>query len=163
MKQPNSPPFVWKIPNFQAVYHRAVTGEQEVVTSEPFYLFRCGYRLKIKMRPNGGASNRQLNTKFKGKFLSLYVIVVPGDYDWMLPWPFTEGVRVTLIDQNPRQDLREDISKVVDFKLGQVLRPLKDDDVGLGIGSFVEQNVLQTRFYLYNNTMFIMVSRNDAH
>ena len=116
------------------------------------------------MRPNGGASTPQLNKKFKGKYLSLYIIVVPGDYDWTLPWPITEQIRVTVIDQNPRQHLRENISKVINFETGQVLRPLKEDDVGtgLGIGSFVDQNVLQTRLYLYNNTMFIMVSKNNA-
>ncbi|XP_078350825.1 uncharacterized protein LOC144635612 [Oculina patagonica] len=159
----DNPPFVWKIPNFKTVYEKAVTGEQEVIFSEPFYLFRCGYRLKIKMRPNGGASNPQMNKKFKGKYLSLYIIVVPGDYDWMLPWPISEEIRVTLIDQDPLQHLRENISKVIKFGSGSVLRPLKDDDVsGVGIGTFVEQNVLPTRSYLYNDTVFIMVNKSNA-
>ena len=158
----NYSPFVWRIPNYRTVHEKAAKGKQEVIFSEPFYLFRCGYKLKIKMRPNGGASNPILNKKLKGKFLSLCVIVVPGDYDWMLPWPFTEGVRVTLIDQNPREDLRENISKVIDFKTVQASRPIKENDVGLGIGNFVEQKVLQTRSYLNNNTMFIMVSKNNA-
>ncbi|KAL9954633.1 hypothetical protein ACROYT_G042197 [Oculina patagonica] len=158
----DNPPFVWKIPNFKTVYEKAVTGEQEVTFSEPFHLFRCGYRLKIKMRPNGGASNPQLNKKFKGKYMSLYIIVVPGDYDWMLPWPISEEICATLIDQNPLQHLRENISKVINFGSGPVLRPLKDDDVsGVGIGTFVEQNVLPTRSYLYNDTVFIMVNKNN--
>ncbi|XP_078350442.1 TNF receptor-associated factor 4-like [Oculina patagonica] len=162
-KRLDNPPFVWKIPNFKTVYEKAVTGEQEVIFSEPFYLFRCGYRLKIKMRPNGGASNPQLNKKFKGKYLSLYIIVIPGDYDWMLPWPISEEISVTLIDQNPLQHLRENITKVINFGSGPVLRPLKGDDVsGVGIGTFVEQNVLPTRSYLFNDTVFIMVNKNNA-
>ena len=156
----NYAPFVWKIPNFQAVYDRAVTGEQEVILSEPFYLFKNGYKLKIKMMPNGGSTSDPIaHSLLKGKFLSLFIKVVPGEYDAILPWPFTEKIRVTLIDQYTRKDMRENISLVIDFSKDEWPRPLIEKDDGFGFREFVDQNVLRSRAYVKNNTIFIMASK----
>jgi len=38
-----SAPFEWKIPNFPALCERAKAIEKSI-SSEPFYLFKCGYR-----------------------------------------------------------------------------------------------------------------------
>ncbi|KAJ7353885.1 TNF receptor-associated factor 4 [Desmophyllum pertusum] len=87
----NYAPFVWKIPNFQAVYDKAVAGEEEVILSEPFYLSKNGYKLRIKMMPNGGSTlNPAAHQIYKGNCLSFYIKVVPGEYDSVLQWPFTE-------------------------------------------------------------------------
>ncbi len=164
MERLNHAPFLWKVSGFQAVYKKAITGEQKVIFSEPFYLYRCGYKLRIKIMPNGGSEFPKLNKKYEGKYLSVYLVVVPGDYDWLLPWPIAEEVSVTLIDQDPRQDIKTNISKVVDFKSSdlQWFRPQGESTIGLGYGGFVEQNILHTRSYLHNDTMFIMVSKNNA-
>ena len=156
----NYAPFVWKIPNFQAVYEKAVTGEQEVVLSEPFYLFKNGYKLRMKMMPNGGSTfDPVAHKEFKGRFLSLYIKVVPGEYDSMLPWPFTEKIRATLIDQYVRKDMRENISLVFDFSDHAYFRPLVEKDVGFGFPDFVDQDILRSRSYVKANTIFIMASR----
>lgn len=112
--------------------------------------------------PNGGSSMATLSKIFKGKYLSLYIIVVPGKYDGMLPWPMAEEIRVTLIDQYPRQDAKKNISKVIDFKNDQRPRPQTESNIGLGFGNFVHQNTLHTQSYLNDNTMYIMVSKNNA-
>ena len=156
----NYAPFVWKIPNFQAVYDRAVTGEQVVILSDPFYLSKNGFKLRIKMMPNGGSTSDPIaHSRLEGKFLSLFIKVIPGEYDSILPWPFTEKVRVTLIDQYTRKDMRENISLVIDFRKDEWPRPLIEQDDGFGYREFVDQNILQTRAYLKNNTMFIMASK----
>merc|ERR1712136_231419 len=36
----------------------------------------------------------------EGKFLSLYVKILPGDYDNLLEWPFTHPIKFTLVDQS---------------------------------------------------------------
>jgi len=156
----NYAPFVWKIPHFQAVYERAVTGEQEVVLSEPFYLFKNGYKLKIKMMPNGGNTlDPVAHKEYKGRFLSLYIKVIPGEYDSILPWPFTEKVRVTLIDQYVRKDMRENISLVIDLGDHAYFRPVVEKDAEYGFPDFVSQDILRSRSYVKTNTIFIMASR----
>ena len=156
----NYAPYIWKIPDFQTVYDRAVTGEQEVILSEPFYLSKNGYKLRIKMMPDGGSSaNLDLNNDVKGRFLSVYIKIIPGEYDSVLAWPFKEKVCIALIDQEAIQGKRVNVSRVVNFETCQWPRPVKESDTGLGFADFVQQSVLQTRSYLKNNTIFIMVSK----
>lgn len=156
----NYAPYIWKIPDFQAVYNRAATGEQEVILSEPFYLSKNGYKLRIKLMPDGGSSvDLDANNNVKGRFLSVYIKVIPGEYDSVLPWPFKEKVCIALIDQEASQGKRVNVSHVVNFAAYQWPRPVKEPDAGLGFGDFVQQSVLQTRSYLKNNTIFIMVSK----
>ncbi|XP_073248340.1 TNF receptor-associated factor 4-like isoform X2 [Porites lutea] len=152
-------PYIWKITGFQAVYDRAVTGEQETLLSEPFYLSKNGYKLRIKMLPNGGTADPPSHKKFHGKYLSVYIKVIPGDYDSILLWPFTEKIRITIIDQASCQGDRVNISMVVDFKDSPWPRPLKEGNLGFGYPGFVPQNELQTRSYLKNDKIFLMASR----
>lgn len=156
----NYAPYIWKIPDFQAVYDRAVTGEQETVLSEPFYLYKNGYKLRIKLMPNGGNTlHTKVNKEVKGKFLSVYVKVVPGEYDSILPWPLKEKLCITLIDQQVYNGERVNISELIDFEKANWCQPFEETDVGLGFSKFVHQTSLQTRSYLKNNTIFIMVSK----
>ncbi|CAH3192850.1 unnamed protein product [Porites evermanni] len=152
-------PYIWKITGFQAVYDRAVTGEQETLLSEPFYLSKNGYKLRIKMLPNGGTADPPSHKKYHGKYLSVYIKVIPGDYDSILLWPFTEKIRITIIDQASCQGDRVNISMVVDFKDSPWPRPLKEGNLGFGYPGFVPQNELQTRSYLKNDKIFLMASR----
>lgn len=156
----NYAPYIWKIPDFQAVYDRAVTGEQETVLSEPFYLYKNGYKLRIKLMPNGGNTlYTKVNKEVKGKFLSVYVKVVPGEYDSILPWPLKEKLCITLIDQQVYNGERVNISELIDFEKANWCQPSEETDVGLGFSKFVHQASLQTRSYLKNNAIFIMVSK----
>ena len=111
------------------------------------------------MLPNGGSVDPDVNKQMKGKFMSIYIKVIPGEYDSVLSWPFAEKVRITLIDQVSRQSDRVNISKVVNFNGHEWPRPLEESDLGLGLADFVHQSVLQTRSYLKNNNIFIMVSK----
>ena len=157
----NYAPFVWKIPNFQSVYDRAVAGEEEVILSEPFYLSKLGYKLRIKLMPNGGTTSDPVaHNRIKGKFMSLYIKVVPGEYDSVLQWPFTDKVRVTLMDQDPRQDMRKNTSLVIDFSKGQWPRPRVEEDDGFGFREFLDQSTLRKGTYIKNNTIFVMASKD---
>ena len=99
-----------------------------------------------------------LHEQFKGKSLSLYIVNVTGEYDSILPWPFTHCVSLTLIDQNPSQDGRINISKSVNFE-----RLEHSPDTGKrkgwgGYGDFVTQSVLHSRSYIKNNTLCVIAN-----
>jgi len=85
-------PFEWKIFVLR-------THEQSLV-SEPFYLFSIGYKYILK-----------IETALFGLFcsLSVFIKVVPGEFDEYLSWPCKEKVCVTLVN-NPLLDNREYIS-----------------------------------------------------
>lgn len=67
--------------------------EKEVVLSELFYLFKNGYKLRIKMMFNGGnIVDFVVYKELKGRFLFFYIKVIFGEYDFILLWFFMEKV-----------------------------------------------------------------------
>ena len=79
----------------------------------------------------------------------------------MLSWPCTEKIRVMVIDQDPCQNSRENISRVVDFEKGEkpCCRPLKDDDEEYRFVLKLKEDTLQTRSYIKNDSIFVMVNK----
>ena len=110
-----STPFEWEIPINQHVSERYLFIKHLV--SEPFYLFRGGYKYRLKI-----SSLSSFRTEVSIK-------VVPGDYDDSLSWPCKEKVRVTLMDQcQPLANLNSK-SRLNDFGKGKepCSRPRHDD------------------------------------
>lgn len=157
-------PFEWKICNFQDICDRAKAIEQSI-SSEPFYLFKCGYRYLLKIKVV--FSNRDNSSTFVSLFrtigLLLSIKVVPGEFDKLLSWPCTEKVRVMVIDQDPCQEYRENISRVVDFEKGEkpCSRPYnyKDDDQEYRFILYLKEDTLQTRSYIKNDSIIVMVNK----
>ena len=52
--------------------------------------------------------------------MSVFITVIPGEYDSILSWLVTEKIRITMIDQVTSQSDRVNVSKVVDFQLKQI-------------------------------------------
>lgn len=140
--------FVWKIPNVRAMLGR----HKAAIRSEPFYLSPNGYKLRIIVNLSGPSVFQKVPQ------WSLYIRVVPGEFDDLLPWPIKEKVRVTLIDQNPCQDKRENISRVINFENAACPRPVTEDK-GFDRGTLIDQKTLLARPHIMNDTMFIMANK----
>jgi len=85
--------FTWRINNFSAILRHAKTGEKPSNESVPFYTDRTesyGYKLKVRIYPNG---------RYASQNLSVYIVLMKGEYDAILPWPFKTKVKFTLIGQ----------------------------------------------------------------
>ena len=144
-----SPSFEWKIPNFQ--WKRASTAGEKSRFSEMFYLFKSGYRYSLKMEVR----------LYVHRGLSLYIKVVPGEFDGLLSWPCKEKVCVTLIDQDPCQNNRVNISGVVDFEKGgkPCSKPDTENTHDYRFVLFLDRGTLHTRSYIKNDTIFIMAHK----
>lgn len=156
----NSAPLEFKIPNFQAICETAKVTEQ-FVPSEPFYLFKCGYRYLLKIEVAFLGSYARRLSFFRKDGLFLYIKVVPGEFDGLLSWPCKEKVRVMVIDQDPCHDSRQNISRVVDFEKGEkpCCRPYKDDDQEYRFILCLNEDTLQTRSYIKNDFIIVMVNK----
>ena len=87
---------LWKISNFSQLLRdaRQSPATKGEVVSTPFYTHQYGYKLVASVFPNGDGDGAE------GKFLSLYVKILPGDYDNLLDWPFVHPIKFTLVDQS---------------------------------------------------------------
>ena len=88
---PSAGQFTWRIENIREKIKLAQAGDQtaSVIYSPPFYSMEAGYKLSLCIYPAG--DNNQ-------GFLSLYFVVMKGQFDEILQWPFQKRVYLSLLN-----------------------------------------------------------------
>ena len=95
----------------------------------------------------------------KSTHLSLYIIILKGDYDALLDWPFRQKITFFLIDQGEQKAHRtHQLSpnrslpniKVVVFK-----RPTMKENLGIGNPCFVSHEALESGEFIKDDALFI--------
>lgn len=145
--------FLWKVSNFSERLWEARTGVNERIASSPFHAGAFGYRLKAKMNPNGFKDG-------KNTHLSVYVAVMKGEYDAILSWPFQKKIKFTLIDQQEDPEKRMNVtarSTPRQPNPGHFSRPVSDENRTWGFHKFITHEVLFSRQYLVDDTLFLQV------
>ncbi|XP_004572683.2 TNF receptor-associated factor 5 [Maylandia zebra] len=143
---------IWKIEDFGKRSGAEANGQLSCLTSVPFYTGRCGYKMAIKAYLNGDGEGR-------GTHLSLYVVLMPGDFDTLLPWPFRQTVSLSVLDQSGASNHRS-LSFRPDptTKCFQQPTPESQTNVAVGFPCFISHNMLQTpqnALYVKDNTLFV--------
>ncbi|CAB3401376.1 unnamed protein product [Caenorhabditis bovis] len=147
------PQLVWKIDNIQQRTNEAKSGACTTIFSEPFMSHRHGYKMMACACLFGDGTST-------GKALSLYVLILRGEYDATLEWPFSRIVKITLLDQNPNPEERVDITYVIDPRKlranGQFLaRPKGDRNAAFGSQSFCSLSILQS--FIKDDSIYVKV------
>ena len=65
---------------------------EEIWLSPYFYSHKYGYKMQLKVFPNGAGDGH-------GTHVSMFAIIIPGEFDDVLSWPFCGIVTVHLINQ----------------------------------------------------------------
>ena len=147
--------FIWKIDGFSELLRQAKTGGTEIINSDPFYTETgtesYGYKLKVKISPNGRGSG-------KNTHLSVFIVVMKGEYDAILPWPFRKKVKFTVIDQQEDADKQKNDTGELTFENTPAFaRPVTEENVGRGFGDFISHKKLNSRRYIVDDTLFLQV------
>ena len=144
--------FTWKITSFAIKLKQAKNKVKQYVESDPFYMY--GYKLKLCLYPDGNGIGENTH-------LSIYIVVMKGEYDAMLPWPLKKrAIRFTLIDQQEDPDERENVTMyfIADNIPLCFDRPTQEENsVGRGFPKFISQEELHSRRYLVDDTLFLQV------
>ena len=82
-----TPPVTFTLDNF---HERKENGF--VWYSPYFYTHKYGYKMQLRVFPNGCGEGR-------GTHISVFVIIVPGEFDDLLSWPFCGTVTLHLVNQ----------------------------------------------------------------
>ena len=86
---------MWKISDYVAKMADAQTKEGMELVSPAWYTSQFGYRLQASLFLNGNGTG-------EGTHLSLYIKILPGEFDALLKWPFSHSVAFTLFDQSEK-------------------------------------------------------------
>ena len=155
---------IWKIKDVSSKMEEAKlqNGCLELV-SVPFYTSQqCGYKLQASLFLNGNGAG-------ENSHMSVYIKLLPGEYDGILRWPFKHTVSFTMLDQTPER--KEAVNVVESFlpdpSWPNFQRPSKQpDQLGFGFPKFVPHELLTARNYMKDDSIFIKVrvdpSRNIA-
>ncbi len=149
--------FIWKVKSFSKLLRQAKTEEKVKVESPPFYTEAYGYRLKVRVFPNGSGYG-------KNTHLSMFIILMKGEYDALLPWPFKTKVKVTIIDQQEDSVKRKNVSKEVnpEKSIKNFERPVGIENNACGIKRFISHEKLNSRRYLLDDALFLQVEVEDS-
>uniref|UniRef100_UPI00398E830C TNF receptor-associated factor 5-like isoform X1 n=1 Tax=Pristiophorus japonicus TaxID=55135 RepID=UPI00398E830C len=143
---------IWKICDYRMRKQEAAEGRTLSLFSQPFYTSRCGYRLCARAYLNGDGAG-------KGTHLSLFFVVMKGEYDSLLLWPFKQKVTLTLLDQSPKKHHIVELFKA-DASSTSFKRPLSEMNIASGCPRFVPHTVLEggkTGTFIKDDTLFIKV------
>ncbi|UYV61309.1 TRAF4 [Cordylochernes scorpioides] len=144
---------VWRIPE---VSLRMADKDGYEIRSPIFSTSQYGYRMMATVFLNG-------NGPGEGTHVSVYIKLMPGDFDSLLKWPFSHPVSFTLYDQTHEKPCHISESFVPDPSWHNFQRPSKEPDaLGFGFPRFVSHETLKKRNYIKDDTLFIKVKVDSS-
>uniref|UniRef100_A0AAQ5YWY3 TNF receptor-associated factor n=1 Tax=Amphiprion ocellaris TaxID=80972 RepID=A0AAQ5YWY3_AMPOC len=141
---------IWKIRDYKRRKQDAVAAKTLSLYSQPFYTGYFGYKMCARVYLNGDGMG-------KGTHLSLFFVVMRGEYDALLPWPFKQKVTLMLMDQGSSRKHLGDAFKP-DPNSSSFRRPSAEMNIASGCPLFVSQSVLEAGSYIKDDTIFIKVT-----
>ena len=139
---------LWKIPDYARKRNDAVTGQQVSFYSPCFYTSRYGYKMCARIYLNGDGMG-------KGTHISIFFVVMRGQYDALLRWPFRQKVTFMLLDQ-------DNVEHVIDAfrpdpNSSSFQRPRRETNIASGCPMFCSLAELNNHAYVRDDTMFVKV------
>ena len=139
---------IWKIPQFAQRMVDAQSGKYTSIFSLPFYTSRYGYKLCLRLYILGDGIG-------KGTHMSLFFVVMRGEFDNILQWPFTHKVTFRLLNQSGGKDIVDGF--LPDSMSSSFSRPKTDMNVASGCPRFVPISELNSGGFIVDDTVFIKV------
>ncbi|CAF1329482.1 unnamed protein product [Didymodactylos carnosus] len=138
----------WKITDVQNKIDIARSDPQSYLNSPPFFSSSTGYKMKVILYLNGDGEAHC-------KHISLYFMIMQGEFDSILHWPFNFEITFSLIDQsNQQRHITETFHP--DSKSVVCHRPLSDTNEATGIQKFCSLDSLG--HYIQDDVMFIKIN-----
>ena len=139
---------LWKITEFARKRNEAVSGQQVSFFSPCFYTSRYGYKMCARIYLNGDGMGR-------GTHISVFFVVMRGQYDAILRWPFRQKVTFMLLDQ-------DNVEHVIDAfrpdpNSPSFQRPRRETNIASGCPMFCSLTELNNHAYVRDDTMFLKI------
>ena len=139
---------LWKITEFARRRNEAVSGQQVSFYSPCFYTSRYGYKMCARIYLNGDGMGR-------GTHISVFFVVMRGQYDAILRWPFRQKVTFMLLDQ-------DNVEHVIDAfrpdpNSSSFQRPRRETNIASGCPMFCSLTELNNHAYVRDDIMFLKI------
>ena len=144
---------LWSLTSVRQKICESLASRQKSFFSPVFYTSRDGYRLTCKIYLNG--DGQAFN-----EFVSIYLVILRGNFDALLSWPFKQKCSFVLVDKQDAKRSVCDSFKPDPNSVGSFKRPISEMNVPAGLPFFVPLNTFNgTDVDFFNDdTMFIKVN-----
>ena len=140
---------IWKITEYARRRNEAVSGQQESFYSPCFFTSRYGYKMCARIYLNGDGMGR-------GTHMSLFFVVMRGQYDALLRWPFRQNVTIAMLDQDNVAHVTYTLRPDPDMPAFQ--RPRGTANIRSGFPLFCSLTELNNHAYVRDDTMFLTIT-----
>ncbi len=137
---------IWKIPQFSQRMADAQSGRYTSIFSLPFYTGRYGYKMCLRLYILGNGIG-------KNTHMSLFFVIMKGEFDNILSWPFTSKVTFKLINQTGNRDIIDSFKP--DPMSSSFCKPKSDMNIASGCPRFVSHTELKSGGFIVDDTLFI--------
>ncbi|XP_074606593.1 TNF receptor-associated factor 3-like isoform X2 [Acropora palmata] len=139
---------IWKIMDVSAKIYHSYDEPEKSIYSPPFCTSRHGYKMCARIYLNGDGMG-------KGTHISLFFVIMRGEYDAILRWPFRQKVTFMLLDQ-------DNVEHVIDAfrpdpNSSSFQRPRREANIASGCPLFFPISDLNKHAYIKDDTMFVKV------
>ncbi|KAI1900608.1 hypothetical protein AGOR_G00051670 [Albula goreensis] len=140
--------FLWKVYDLNRKMNEAASGRRNNLYSPAFYTSRYGFKVCMRLYLNGDGVGR-------GTHISLFFVVMKGEYDALQSWPFKHKVTFFLLDQNQKEHVIDAFRP--DLASSSFQRPVSDMNVASGCPLFFPLAKLRSprHAYVKDDTLFI--------
>ncbi len=141
--------FQWSVDNFSA--RRAVAVDEGIseIYSPPFQHPDNGYRMRVKMLPNGDGRG-------KDSHMSLYFTLLPGQNDNHLEWPYTLSTQLSVLHPGGDKHCSRVIDPTTEGDERNWGKPAGRPNDGCGWPTFLAHRDLHQ--YLNNDQLTIQIT-----
>ena len=138
--------FLWCIPEVRQRIRDARTGLITSIYSPPFYTGRNGYKMCIRAYLNGDGVGEKTH-------LSIFFVLMKGEHDPLLQWPFESKVSLILVDQDHKKHLVQTFKPNAQSCSFQ--KPKTNMNVASGCPEFADLSILDNTSYVKDDVMYI--------
>ena len=138
--------FMWRIPDLSKRKRDAIEGRVTSLYSPPFYTAKNGYKMCIRVYLNGDGMGHKTH-------LSLFFVLMKGEFDALLKWPFDNKVSLILVDQNHRKHIVQTFKPTPESSSFQ--RPITDMNVASGCPQFCKLSYIDDENYTKDDVLFV--------
>ena len=139
---------LWKITEFARRRNEAVSGQEVFFCSPCFYTSRYGYKMYARIYLNGDGMGL-------GTHISVFFVVMCGQNDAILRWPFRQMVTFMLLDQDNVEHVIDTLRH--DPNSSSFQRPRRRTNIASGCPTFCSLNELTNHAYVRDDTMFLKI------
>jgi len=139
---------LWKISDFTRRRQDALSGNQVSFYSPCFFTSRYGYKMCARIYLNGDGIG-------KGTHISIFFVVMRGQHDALLRWPFRQKVTFMLLDQDNAEHVIDAFRP--DPSSSSFQRPRRETNIASGCPTFCPLSELNNHAYVRDDTMFLKI------